>query len=80
VRGIFFDSYGDPTITTIFCGIALFAVSIASILWVATADGRAREARLMAECMQDHKENECVSLMRRPQSHVTPVPVIIPIR
>lgn len=38
----------------------------------------AKEQRIMDQCMQDHKEYECVAMLKS-NEEVVPVPVVIPI-
>lgn len=61
------------------CTAALVACVIGSA--AASSSEHAEHERLMAQCIQDgKKEYECVSLLKKPESTVTSVPIIIPIR
>jgi hypothetical protein len=78
--GLFLDEYGGPTLFTL---VAPFVILIGLFLGLAYRTEQAQEAeyaRLMEACLQDRKEYECVSMMRRPKSDVMPVPVFIPVR
>jgi hypothetical protein len=38
------------------------------------------EAAFMAACRKDHKEYECTAMWRSGESHVVPMPIVIPVR
>jgi len=38
------------------------------------------EAAFMAACQQDHKTYECTAMWRAGESHVMPMPIVIPVR
>ena len=53
--------------------MAGFAALLVLICWAQ----RTEDQRLLAQCMKDRKEYECVAMLRRPSSDVIPVPIII---
>lgn len=59
-----------------FC-IATFVLSAMAAVAVAIHHDIKENERLMAECMKDHKEYECASILEKPQQPV--VPIIIPV-
>ena len=63
-------------------GVAVVVALLSAFVWW-IVDGSKQEsaekARLMAQCMADgKKEYECVSILRKPQGSVIPIPIIIP--
>jgi hypothetical protein len=80
VKNLFVDPWGGPSLFAI---LLPFVIAIGVVLGLAYRAEQAQEAedaRLMEACLQDRKEYECVSMMRRPKSDVMPVPIIIPVR
>ena len=62
------------------CMVTLIVSFIVLIGMVVVYDSDHKE-RLMQQCMEDgKKEYECESMLRKPQSNIVPMPVVIPVR
>lgn len=62
------------------CFIA-FIVLLSIGLGLAISETASEHNRLIKQCMDDgKKEYECEALLRKPQSNVTHMPIVIPVR
>jgi len=52
-------------------------VGLGGLMTWAIHETSQEHARLMAQCMQDHKEYECEALLRSPEPQT--VPVVVPV-
>lgn len=60
--------------------LAGLIVAIVVIAGFGIKQGIDAEAAFMAACQKDHKEYECTAMWRAGQSHVVPMPIVIPVR
>ena len=77
ILGIIFD-FGETVVLRFFIA---FIVLLFIILVLAISEIESEHNRLIKQCMDDgKKEYECEALMRKPQSNVTNMPIVIPVR
>lgn len=77
ILGLIFD-FSETVVLG--CFIA-FIVLLFIILGLAFSESESEHNRLIRQCMDDgKKEYECEALMRKPQSNVTHMPIVIPVR
>jgi hypothetical protein len=72
---------GEAMRTTTIGWLALGLFAFAFVLFgvAIKADSDAQDA-FMAECRKDKKQYECTAMWRAGDSHVAPIPIVIPVR
>ena len=62
--------------------ISILLVFLLVILPVSCVRDAKHERSLMTQCMEDHKEYECVVMFRKAENNTSyiPVPVVMPVR
>lgn len=77
ILGMIFD-FGETVVVRFFIA---FIVLLFGSIGLAVYEIESEHNRLIKQCMDDgKKEYECEALMRKPQSNVTHIPIVIPVR